>query len=79
LYPFILSQTPDALKVYVHLSCPFVQDQWPGEDFDAYVAYLKDFFSQAGTKEFLSKNKNMFHDYSSFAPEMLHLFDILSL
>jgi Fe-S-cluster containining protein len=76
LYPFILSQTPDALKAYVHLSCPFVQDHLPHAEFDAYAAYLKEFFNRRDIREFLSRNKEMFHDYSSFAPELLYLFDL---
>jgi len=76
LYPFIISQTPDAVKVYVHLSCPYVQDYLPRADFDAYVAYLKEFFRRAKTKEFLSRNKAMFHDYSPYASELLYLFDL---
>ena len=74
LYPFILSQTPDAVKVYVHLSCPYVQDHLPRADFDAYVAYLKEFFRRADIREFLSHNKAMFHDYSPYAPELLHFY-----
>ncbi len=86
LYPFIISQTPDAVKICAHLSCPYVQDHLPravlipdirrSSDFAAYVAYLKEFFSRAQTKEFLSRNKAMFHDYSSYAPELLHVFDV---
>ena len=76
LYPFILSQTPDAVKVYVHLSCPYVQDHLSRAGFDAYVAYLKEFFRREDIREFLSRNKAMFHDYSSYAPELLHLFDL---
>jgi len=76
LYPFILSQTPEGVKVYVHLSCPYVQDHLPRADFDAHVAYLKEFFRRTEIKEFLSRNKSMFHDYSPYAPELLHLFDL---
>ena len=79
LYPFIISQTPDAVKVYVHLSCPFVQDHLPRADFDAYVSYLKEFFRRDDIREFLCRNKAMFHDYSFFAPELLHLFDLTFL
>jgi Fe-S-cluster containining protein len=75
LYPFILSQTSDAVKVYAHLSCPYIQDQLPSADFDAYAAYLKEFFRRADIREFLSHNKAMAHDYSPYAPELLHLFD----
>ena len=77
LYPFIISsKTPDAVKVYAHLSCPYVQDHLSRADFDAYVAYLKEFFHREETKEFLSRNKAMFHDYSFYVPELLHVFDL---
>ena len=76
LYPFILSQTPDAVKVYVHLSCPYVQDHMSRAAFDAYVTYLKGFFHREEIRGFLSLNKTMFHDYSPYAPELLHLFDL---
>lgn len=76
LYPFLFSQTSDTVKVYAHLSCPYVQDHLPRTEFNAYVAYLKEFFHRAETKEFLSHNKAMFHDYSPYAPELLYLFDL---
>ena len=76
LYPFIISRTPEAVKVYAHLSCPYVQDHLPLPDFDAHKAYLKEFFHQVSIKEFLSRNKAMFHDYSLHAPELLYLFDL---
>ncbi len=78
LYPFIISKTPDAAKVYVHLSCPHVQDHLLRADFDAYVAYLKEFFHRADIRGFLSRNKAMFHDYSFYAPELMYLFDLNS-
>ena len=77
LYPFIISHAQGgAVKVHVHLSCPYVQDHLSREAFNAHVAYLKDFFGRMETKEFLSRNKDMFHDYSPYAPELLHLFDL---
>ncbi|MBF0570549.1 MAG: YkgJ family cysteine cluster protein [Candidatus Omnitrophica bacterium] len=79
LYPFILSQTSDAVKVYAHLSCPYVQDHMSGTEFETYVAYLKELFSRKDIREILSVNKDMFHDYTSFAPELLHLFDLAPL
>jgi Fe-S-cluster containining protein len=79
LYPFIISQTPEAVEVYVHLSCPYVQDHLNREDFDAYVAYLKKFFDRVDIREFLSRNKDMFHDYSAYASELLHLFELTFL
>jgi Fe-S-cluster containining protein len=76
LYPFIISQTPEAVKLYVHLSCPFVQDHQPLAAFDAYVDYLKDFFSRPDIREFVMANKAMFHDYTPYAMELLYLFDL---
>ncbi len=76
LYPFILSQTPDGVKVYVHLACPFVQDHLSSPAYEVHVAYLKEFFHRPEIREFLFRNKAMFHDYSVYAPELLHLFDL---
>jgi len=76
LYPFMLSQTPDVIKVYVHLSCPFVQDHQPSAEFDNYVDYLKGFFTREDIRKFLAGNKAMFHDYTAYAPELLYLFDL---
>jgi len=75
-YPFILARTPDAVKVYAHLSCPYVQDHQPSEEFDAYVDDLKGFFSRRDVREFLTDNKAMFHDYTPYAGELLYLFDV---
>ena len=76
LYPFILSKTPYAVRVYVHLACPYVQDYLSRPYYDAYVTYLKEFFRREDVRLFLSQNKGMFHDYTSYAPELLHLFDL---
>ena len=43
----------------MHLSCPYVQDHLPHADFDAYVAYLKEYFQRKESQEFLSLNKGM--------------------
>ncbi len=79
LYPFVLSQTPGAVKVYVHLSCPYIQDHLGQKDYEDHLAYLKKFFQREDVRAFLSENKAMFHDYSFFAPELLYLFDLLYL
>ena len=76
LYPFILSKDHDVVKVYVHLACPYIQDHLPQADYESYVTYLKEFFRREDMRNFLVANKSMFHDYSMFAPELLHLFDL---
>ena len=75
LYPFVLSKE-GPIKVYVHLSCPYVQDHLSRADYEGHVSYLKEFFHQQDSKDFLLRNKDMLHDYSSYAPELLYLFDI---
>ena len=79
LYPFIISLAPYACSIHVHLSCPYVQDHLSRADYDAHVAYLKEFFRRADVRDFLSRNKTMLNDYSSYAPELLHLFDLTIL
>lgn len=59
LYPFILSKAKDMVKVYVHLSCPFVQDHLHRPGYEDYISYLKSFFNLPGTKDFLSRNQDM--------------------
>jgi len=76
LYPFIISQESDALKVYVHLSCPYIQDHLPKDEYQKYVTYLKEFFDQPKTRAFLILNRSSFHDYGPYAPELLFLFDL---
>lgn len=76
LYPFIISKTTEAVKVYVHLSCPYIQDHLSRGDYDAYVAYLKEFFRRDNVRKFLLNNKNMFHDYTPYSIELLYLFDL---
>ena len=76
LYPVILSKTPDTIKVYMHLSCPYVQDHLAHAEFDAYVVYLKEFFQRTNVREFLGLNKAMLHDYSPYSIELLYLFDV---
>lgn len=79
LYPFILSRSPEGIKVYVHLSCPHIQQNQPAEDFENYVAYLKGFFNRKETGDFLRRNHTFIHDYSVFDLELQYLFTIQGL
>lgn len=76
LYPFILSKTKDVIGVYAHLSCPFVGGHQHQAAFDDYAVYLKDLLKQDPMREFLASNRDMFHDYSPQAMELLHVFDL---
>ncbi len=79
LYPFILSQVPQGVKVYVHLACPYVQDKQADPALEAYVDYLKDFFHQPASQDFLRRNSSLLHDYTPFEIELQYLFTIEGL
>ena len=76
LYPFILSKTTNAVEVYVHLACPYVQEKELVREFDDYVTYLKETLNNQEFLEFINKNSRMLHDYSSFIRELKYLFDL---
>ena len=76
LYPFVLSKTPQGIKLCVHLACPYVQETETKQEFQDYQAYLKTFFKQPHTKDFLKNNSRLLHDYSKFDQELKFLFDI---
>jgi uncharacterized protein len=76
LYPFLLSKSDQGIKVYVHLACPYIQDTQGQPEVEQYVGYLRDFFNQTGTKDFLSRNTKLLRDYSSVEEELQYLFTI---
>ena len=79
LYPFILSRSPQGVEVYVHLSCPFVQDTQGSTEFEEYKVYLKGYFQTAPVLDFLKRNAGLVHDYSPFLMELQHIFTIEGL
>ena len=79
LYPFILSRNDQGIRLYVHLSCPYVQISENTPGYTTYISYLKNFFARPDVLEFLKRNQGMFHDYTPFAPELLQLFDLPAL
>jgi len=77
LYPFVLSQSGKDIEVYVHLACPYVQDNEINPRLqEGYVEYLKEFFNQPRTKAFLKRNGRMLHDYKDVKNELRFLFTI---
>lgn len=76
LYPFLLSDEPDGLKVYVHLACPYIQDHETDPALNEYVDYLRAFFNEPATADFLRRNKQYVQDYVPQAPEIRHLFTL---
>ncbi|MEI7998188.1 MAG: YkgJ family cysteine cluster protein [Candidatus Omnitrophota bacterium] len=76
VYPFVLSQSARGLEVYVHLACPYVQENEVSPQLQDYGAYLKEFFTLPQTKVFLKENSRLLHDYSVFKDELKLVFTI---
>ena len=76
LYPFIVSGTPGGVKVYMHLACPYIQEKEVSLELQAYASYLKEYFQQPSTRNFLKNNSRLLHDYSAFEVELKFLFNI---
>ncbi len=76
LYPFIVSQHGEAVSVYMHLACPYIQDKEVSPELAQYAQYLKEFFALDTTKTFLANNRQLLHDYSSSEVELKFVFNI---
>lgn len=76
LYPFLLSRTSAGVDLYVHLACPYIQDTQGNPEVEEYTAYLKEFFRQPGTRDFLCRNTHLIHDYTPVHNELQFLFTI---
>ncbi len=76
LYPFILSKTNQEIKMFVHLACPYVQEQETKESLSQYISYMETFFLQPSIKVFLKNNSRLLHDYSPFEAELRFLFNV---
>ena len=76
LYPFILSKKGKTIEVYVHLACPYVQDNQANPALDQYITYLRDFFKTPETIAFLKRQRHLIHDYASVMVELQHVFTI---
>ncbi len=76
LYPFLLSKNSDGINVYVHLACPYVQDNQGNAAIKDYIQYLKRFFEEQGTVDFLKRNTHLFSDYTPYAEELQHVFTV---
>ncbi|MBI4309404.1 MAG: YkgJ family cysteine cluster protein [Candidatus Omnitrophica bacterium] len=74
LYPFLLSRHVEGIKAYVHLACPYVQDHHSSAAFNEYVEYLRAFFTQPRTLDFLRGNSRLIHDYAPVENELRYLF-----
>ena len=76
LYPFVLSKSSRGIELFVHLACPYVQENQLKPEIRDYADYLKEFFNQPRTKTFLKNNSRLLHDYSPYKKELQHLFSI---
>ncbi|MCB9771694.1 MAG: YkgJ family cysteine cluster protein [Candidatus Omnitrophica bacterium] len=77
LYPFLLGKEGAKAVLYVHLNCPFIQEQWNSQIYKEYSQYLQDYFRKKEVREFLKHNPMLLTDYSAFRPELDHVCDIV--
>ena len=76
LYPFILTRKNQQPIICVHRMCPFIQQKRATQDFDDYVAYLKNFFQEKEVLTFLKRNPELVGDYSDYQAELEYLFGL---
>jgi hypothetical protein len=76
LYPFIVSNESGTLRLYVHLSCPHVQEHYGTETYHEYVAYLTERAGQEDVRSFFSAHRSMFQDYAAYGSELQWICDL---
>ena len=76
LYPFVLTKKDGKTIIAAHHNCPFIQMQRNAAEFEAYAAYLKEFFAQKDVLDFLKKNPTLVGEYSNYEEELEYLFTV---
>jgi Fe-S-cluster containining protein len=76
LYPFLLTQDKKQTLVWVHLSCPYIQERWDTEAFDQHVGHLKKFFAREDVAASLNRNSFLPEDYPEYRDELKYLFTL---
>lgn len=79
LYPFVLSFKDQKPSVFVHLSCPFIQDHYNSGEYLEYVAYLKGAFGRDDISGFLKRNPDLFNPYEGYQDEIEYVFTVEGL
>ena len=70
LYPFVFMRRDKKIYLSVHMSCPYVKEQFGSGVYQDFVRKLKRYFNQASMKEFVAKNTNIAGDYKGFEHEI---------
>ncbi len=76
LYPFLLMRQEKEVFVGVHLNCPFIQNEYGRDAFEAFVLTLRGYFSQENIHKFLQRNLHLATDYHGFEDEIAVLFKV---
>lgn len=76
LYPFVLMNKEGKTAIAAHHHCPFIQEKRNSEEFARYVSYLKDFFQQKETRDFIQRNSLLVNDYADYQDELEYLFTL---
>ena len=76
LYPFLLAKRDSNIYLAVHHLCPFVQKNYDTSVYREYTQYLKNFFDQEDTLQFVRRNASIAGDYAAYQGEIEYLFKI---
>ena len=76
LYPFVLVKESGQIVVCVHHSCPFIQEKGDTKEFREHVEYLKDFFNQKDTRQWIHDNFKFIETYEPYRSELENLFTV---
>ena len=79
LYPFLLYKKDQEIFIYVHLSCPYIQQKRYSREFDDYLMRLKDFLRKDDAQKFFQENLSIAGDYSKCEDEIECLFSLKDL
>jgi len=73
MYPVILTRADGQWRVYLHLSCPYVQEHYGSEACRRYIQALKDYFQGPGVRAFLRRNSDLAGDYAGAEEELVEV------
>lgn len=74
LYPFVLRRQEGRTFVAAHLGCPYMQETFGTDVYNAYVGKLRDVFTARETIDLLVGELDKVGGYVGYEPELTNLF-----
>ncbi len=76
LYPFVLTKKNGKAVLVAHHHCPYIKEKRNASEFEEYVSYLKEFFRQKDTIDFIRRNPSLIGEYKDYQNEFEYLFEV---